>query len=273
MSTESFSADWLSLREPFDAAARDQAAVRLRLGARLAALRPPPGTPWRVIDLACGTGANQRWLSPRLGGTQQWLMVDHDEALLRRIPESGAGVSTVRQRLDLMASLEKLPWHAAHLVTASALLDLVGAAWVKRLVTACAAARVPLLISLNVDGRHLWTPEDPQDARVGELFAAHQRREKGLGPALGAQAVDELLSTLKTAGYHVLKARSDWRVDGHGRLIDRCLLESLIEGMAGAAVEQSPGQAARLRGWKDRRIARVATTRLRVGHTDVLAWP
>ncbi|WP_439518949.1 class I SAM-dependent methyltransferase [Hydrogenophaga sp.] len=273
MSSATFSADWLGLREPFDAAARSRAAARLQLDARLAALRPATGTPWRVIDLACGTGANQRWLSPRLPGPQQWLMVDHDDALLRRIPEPGEGVDVVRQRLDLMASLETLPWHAAHLVTASALLDLVGEAWLHRLVAACARHRVALLMSLSVDGRHRWTPEAPGDGEVGLLFAAHQRRDKGLGAALGAKAVATLLPALRHAGYQVRQARSDWMVDGRRHTTDRHLMGSLIDGMADAAVEQAPERTDALRGWQSRRGELVAQTRLRVGHVDVLAWP
>ncbi|WP_382325041.1 hypothetical protein ACFJI0_11525 [Hydrogenophaga sp. UC242_53] len=91
MSGAHFSADWLQQREPFDTAARDEAARHLQLAARFHAMAPPAGTPWRVIDLGCGTGANQRWLAPRLGGPQQWLVVDHDAALLR-------GCATRRQR-------------------------------------------------------------------------------------------------------------------------------------------------------------------------------
>lgn len=273
MSTETFSADWLSLREPFDAAARAEAAVRLRLGARLEALRPPSGTPWRVIDLACGTGANLRWLSPHLQGPQEWLMVDHDDALLRRVPDPANGIAILRQRLDLMASLETLPWHAAHLVTASALLDLVGTVWLHRLVAVCASARLPLLLALSVDGRHHWQPRDPLDHEVAALFAGHQRRDKGLGSALGAQAVATLLPALRKAGYSVVQARSDWRVNGHLDAAGPYLLKSLIDGMADAAVEQDARQTAAVRGWQARRRDLASTTQLRVGHVDVLAWP
>jgi hypothetical protein len=273
MSAETFSADWLGLREPFDAAARDHAAERLQLDRRLAALRPAAGIPWRVIDLACGTGANQRWLAPRLGGTQQWLMVDHDDTLLRRVPEPGKGVAIVRQRLDLMDSLETLPWHAAHLVTASALLDLVGMAWLHRLVAACATARVPLLLALSVDGRHHWIPRDPQDEDVLVLFAAHQRRDKGFGPALGALAVPVLMDALRAAGYRTVQASGDWQVNGRTGARERALQHSLIDGMADAAVEQDPSVANVLRGWQARRRALTARSSLRVGHTDVLAWP
>lgn len=269
MSTETFSADWLALREPFDTAARNEAAMRLRLDARLAKLRPPPGTPWRVIDLACGTGANQRWLAPRLGGSQQWLMVDHDATLLNRIPAPGDGVAIVRQRLDLMASLDALPWHAAHLVTASALLDLVSEAWLHRLVAACASTRVPVLFTLNVDGRHDWTPRDPGDDEVGALFALHQRRDKGFGPALGPQAIATLLPALRGAGYRVFQARSDWRVPASAQAMQA----ALIDGMAAAAREQAPDAAITVQAWQQRRHLLAGQARLRVGHEDVLALP
>lgn len=302
MSAATFSADWLRLREPFDAAAREQAAAELWLTSRLSAWRPQGPGPWRVIDLACGTGANLRWLAPRLGGSQQWLVVDHDAQLLHRWPEllapagglpdeptgtdgepdltrplalAGAGfeAAIVRQQMDLMAGLEALPWHAADLVTASALLDLVGLDWLHRLVRASAASGVALLMSLNVDGRHVWAPEDELDDTVGRLFADHQRRNKGLGPALGSAAVDALQATLGAAGYRVFCAASDWWVDGSGGAQPLALQSALIDGMAAAAGEQSPASAAAVRAWRQRRLAVASEARLRVGHLDLLALP
>lgn len=318
-----FSADWLHRREPFDAAARDGAAPRLALAARLAAWRPPGGEPLRVIDLACGTGANLRWLAPRLGGAQQWLVVDHDVALLRRWPaclaaakgvktsngvnsrnsrnsgsrgSSGSGdgcdgsegreggtlqcsgpgfhAAIVRRRLDLAQALEGLPWHAAGLVTGSALLDLVSAAWLRRLVAAAATARVALLMSLSVDGRHRWTPGDADDAAVGALFGAHQRRDKGFdGPALGAAAASTLALALRRCGYRVHSARSDWLLDGRRDVQALALQRALVDGIATAALEQAPASAAMVQAWRLRRQALSPRSVLRVGHLDVLALP
>ena len=297
MSAATFSADWLQLREPFDAAARDAAAGDLQLMSRLTSLRRGATRPLRVIDLACGTGANLRWLAPRLGGAQQWLVVDHDADLLRCWPErlaavsgartglgasldqplsfagSGFEASVVRQQLDLMTGLETLPWHAADLVTASALLDLVGTAWLHRLVAASAASGVALLMSLNVDGRHVWTPDDPWDAAVGEQFAEHQRGDKGLGPALGAGAVAALRQALGSAGYRVFTATSDWWVDGSASPQAMELQCALIDGMAAAASEQSRVSARSVGAWQQRRLAVAARSQLRVGHLDLLALP
>lgn len=302
MSAANFSADWLRLREPFDSAARDAAAKDLELHQRLTswrneARRNEGSTPWRVIDLACGTGANLRWLAPRLGGAQQWLVVDHDADLLRCWPERlealaganvgrGAGLgrplafggvgfetSIVRQQMDLMAGLESLPWHAADVVTASALLDLVGSAWLHRLVAASAAHGVALLMSLNVDGRHVWTPEDPLDATVDRLFGEHQQQDKGLGPALGMRAVAALQQALSAAGYRVFTAHSDWWVDGGESPSAHAMQGALIDGMAAAAKEQDIASAPALADWQQRRHAMARQGQLRVGHLDLLALP
>ncbi|MDP3811643.1 MAG: hypothetical protein Q8Q78_11625 [Hydrogenophaga sp.] len=292
MTTETFSAAWLRQREPFDTEARNAAAPALELQSRLAARKRIPTEPWRVIDLACGTGANLRWLAPHLGGSQQWLVVDHDASLLRCWPERlgvtaagegldeplafcGAGfqAAVVRQHIDLTGALHTLPWHAAHLVTASALLDLVSLAWLSRLVAASMAARVALLMSLSVDGRHRWTPTDPQDATVARVFGAHQQRDKGFGPALGGGAVAMLQRELRAAGFRVFSARSDWQIDGRDGPQARAMQRALIDGMAQAATEQAPASAQALRAWQQRRHALADAGRVSVGHVDVLALP
>lgn len=281
---ERFGADWLALREPFDVAAREHSARLLR---SLRAQRPAGG-PWRVIDLGCGTGANLRWLAPRLGGAQQWLVVDRDAALLRhwaaqpgwrRRPggllqrdDPAGAVQVLRRQSDLSTDLERLPWQAAHLVTASALLDLAGEAWLHRLATLAAASRTALLFALNVDGRHAWQPVDRDDALVAHRFSEHQGRDKGLGPALGARAAHTLAQRLRAQGWRVQLARSDWVIEPPSPR-STAMLRAMAEGMARAASEQSPVDAARVHGWCERRLAAAAHGSLRVGHVDLLALP
>jgi hypothetical protein len=241
-----------------------------------------------VIDLGCGTGANLRWLAPRLGGAQQWLVVDRDAALLRRWgaqpgwrrrpggvlqrEESGGAVQVLRRQADLNTDLERLPWQAAHLVTASALLDLAGAAWLHRLSLLATASRTALLFALNVDGRHAWQPADRDDAWVARRFAEHQGRDKGLGPALGARAAHTLAQRLRAQGWRVQLARSDWVIEPSSPR-STAMRRAMAEGMARAASEQSPADAARVQGWGERRLAASAHGSLRVGHVDLLALP
>ena len=80
----SFSADWLALREPADHAARSMALTRAVADAL--AKVPVPG----ILDLACGTGSNWRYLIGVFTGPTHphWLLVDHDADLLARVPAS-----------------------------------------------------------------------------------------------------------------------------------------------------------------------------------------
>ena len=295
-----FSADWLSLREPFDHAARETIAAALDLPVRLARWRKrAPGEALAVIDLACGHGANLRALASCLGGAQHWRLVDHDSALLAAAPQAIAQwahqhdyrfkvdddtgevhaidiagpnfhAMVVRQRVDLAHGLESLDFGEAPLVTACALLDLVSAPWLQMLIRKAQAARAALLFGLNVDGRTTWDPVDPHDERVHRLFSQHLRRDKGFGPALGSQAAATVLQQMASAGYATLQTQTDWVIDG-AQAPEMQL--AMIEGMAAAALEQDPAAQGVVLAWKTRRSAGIGSSRLRVGHVDILATP
>lgn len=296
-----FSADWLALREPFDTQARDTAWPMLALPARAARWRAaqPQDSRLDVIDLACGSGANLRALAPRIGGAQRWRLIDHDPALLAVLPHAmaqwaqqqgyriqriegreaalhieGAGFSVelVCACIDLVRDLDTIDFGQARLVTASALLDLVSAAWLEALLRRTCASRAALLFALSVDGRTLWDPVDACDDAVHRLFSAHQRRDKGFGPALGPGAVPHACRYLEAAGYTVVQARSDWLIEGPGSSA-RAMQAAMIDGMAAAAIEQAPEAAGTVLDWKARRLASVGMSRLTVGHIDIMAEP
>lgn len=290
-----FDAGWLDLREPWDRAARDAAARTLDAAALASGLRGPGGV-LGVLDLACGTGANLRDLAPRLGGAQRWTLVDHDRALLRALParlqrwaaaqghaaqvdaSGGHGTLTAAhggwtvhwqaRRLDLLHDFEALPWEGVHLLTASALIDLVSEAWLLQLVDACRAHGAAVWLALSVDGRDRWTPADPDDAAVLAAFHAHQVRDKGFfGPALGPQAPQVLARRLAAAGYRVNTAASDWVLDDPAAT---ALRRALIDGWCTAACAQQPAQAATFQAWAERRQAQADTLSLHIGHTEVV---
>lgn len=288
-----FSAEWLAIREPADARARD--AV---LTAQLAQRAHQRSTA-RFIDLACGTGANLRYLAPRVGGEQQWLLVDNDPALLDEaasaplgcgpappgggialLNEGGVPFATARassgcraqtRRLDLTTDLRLLDFAPDIIVTASALLDLVSDRWLGQLVEQCCAKRCTAFFVLSYDGRVSLTPSDPDDEWIRHLVNRHQLGDKGFGPALGPGASQRTCELFREAGYQVRSARSDW----HLLPSERLLQQSLLEGWAGAASELAPNEAERCNGWLARRLAHVANeaSRILVGHEDVLAQP
>ncbi len=254
-----FTTEWLASREPADAQARSAA-----LAAGFA------GRTRRVVDLASGTGANIRYLAPRLGGAGEWLAVDHDAALLGAlVAPAGATVATLQ--LDLASALDALPLAGGDLVTASALLDLVSAAWLDRLAGRCAAAGAAVLLALTYDGRIEWSPAADGDERVTALVNRHQRGDKGFGPALGPDAAGAAVAAFGALGYEVRTAPSDWDL-GPGW---EALQTALIDGWSAAAAEIAPEERTAVRRWAVRRRSLVATcrSRLRVGHVDLAGRP
>lgn len=266
-----FSAEWLSLREAADTRARD-ASLTMHV-AQAAHQHSQP----RFIDLACGTGANVRYLAPRIGGEQQWLLVDSDGALLERasaLAEKADAVATCRvdtRHLNLATHLHALDFTPSTIVTASALLDLVSDRWLVQLVDHCRAGGCAALFALSYDGRITLTPPDADDNWIRQLVNLHQLGDKGFGPALGPRAGQRAGELFREAGYQVYTANSDW----HLQPGERRLQESLLEGWVGAAMEVAPNDADRCRHWLARRLAQVSngSSRAIIGHVDVLALP
>ncbi len=255
-----FAADWLALREPADRVARD-----LELLARLADWSADRGR-LSVLDLGCGTGASLRAVAPLLAVPQSWLLVDQDPDLLARCPETVGMATAATARFDLAADLDLLPWDAVDLVTASALLDLVSADWLRRLVAL--ARDKAIYMALSVDGRIELTPAVADDAHILELVAAHHRRDKSFGPALGHTAAAALRDVLHAAGRAAELRSADW-VLGPERA---ALQAALLDGYAAAAAEQAPHLAERIRHWRALRAA-LSEQHLRIGHQDLLSLP
>jgi len=267
-----FSADWLALREPFDRSARGASAAAFdpqALALRLRRAAPELA----VLDLACGTGANLLAALPAVlgawAGSQGFAFGANARGL--RIDGPGWRAEVQPLRIDLAQGLGELPLAQVGLVTASALLDLVSAAWLDALLVRARAARAALWFALTVDGRVDWAPEVAGGDLMARLFEAHQRRDKGFGAALGAAAADRAAERMGALGYQVRRADSDWDIDASLGAPAQALLAALIEGTAEAAREQDPQAAAAVAGWTAERMRLLGRTRLRIGHRELLA--
>ena len=246
---------WLRLREPADAAARS-AELAEHLARRL------PAGELVIHDLGGGSGAMARWLAPRLPGPQHWVVHDRDAALLQLAVAASPGSVTVEARRSDVTRLEAGDLAGASLITASALLDLLTADELARMLGACAGR--PMLLALTVVGRVTLRPAEPLDALMGAAFNAHQRRGRLLGPDAVAAAVDQLRG-------EVVVRPSPWRLDA----THAGLMAEWLRGWVAAACEQEPALAAEAGAYQDRRLAQVAAGELAVtvAHADLMVLP
>jgi hypothetical protein len=261
------SPEWLLLRGPADAAARS-AELAERLGRHVA-------TAGRLVihDLGCGTGAMGRWLAPRLPGPQHWVVHDRDADLLELAVAAPPGSAadgtavTVEARRSDVTRLAPDDLAGADLTVASALLDVLTADELLRMLGVCTAGGHPMLLALTVTGRVTLTPEEPLDALMGAAFNAHQRR----GCKLGPDAVEAVVDELRTTGDEALVRPSPWRLDA----THADLAAEWFDGWVAAACEQEPALAAEAGAYRDRRLAQAAAGELHVvvDHADLLVLP
>jgi hypothetical protein len=268
MSELTFAA-WLRLREPADAAARATTLVEpIR--------RHLAGTARAVVhDLGCGTGSMARWLAPQLPGPQHWILYDQDPDLLEQaaieMPAKAAddALVTVETRLRDVTRLRTDDLAGASLVTASALLDLLTAEEIDRIVAACVAAGHPVLMTLSVIGRVRFSPADPLDPAITAAFNAHQRRTTGGRRLLGPDAVQAAVDAFARHGIAAQVDDSHWQLEAD----DADLIGEWFAGWLDAACEQHPQLAVPARDYARRRYAQLAdaTLAVTVGHRDLLA--
>lgn len=279
---------WLGLREEADAAARS--ADLTRLVARAVVGAPSIG----ILDLGTGTGSNVRYLAPRIGGRQRWLVIDRSPALLATIPARmaawGAGrgydvetrpdgcrvigasleVEIETRSLDL-GTLAPAIFAGRDLVTASALLDLASEAWMRTLAAQCRQAGAAALFTLTYDGVSSCLPKEPEDDRIRDLLNGHQHRDKGLGgPAAGPGAGEAVARAFAEAGYRVQQRSTPWQLESQ----DREFQGQLVDGWADAAAQMVPADTDAILDWRARRLAHIdaGRSRIAVGHIDVGAW-
>jgi SAM-dependent methyltransferase len=262
-----FSAAWLALREPYDTRARNADVL-----SAVAALFKQRDF-LRIVDLACGTGSSARALGPRLAARQSWRLVDNDHSLLAEVASmpgpKNVAVSTVA--LDLARDLEAALEGHFDLVSASALLDLVSDTWLERLAVQTAARSISVYATLSYDGRIEFVPPDPLDAAIVAAVNAHQRTDKGFGPALGPAAAAAAIAHFKSLGYSVVQGASDWTLGPD----DRGMQLEVLAGWANATYETGKLTVADTATWLTRRRNAVTAglSSIRVGHVDFFATP
>jgi hypothetical protein len=263
-------ADWLALREPFDAAARAAAFARAVSDALT------HDRPVRIVDLGTGRGSNVRYLTGRLPLPQEWLLLDENAEVLAEVAPATAGALDPRCAIELrqvnLSVLDSTMFDGRHLVTASALLDLVSESWLRSLAGWCHGVGAVGLFALTYNGESRCSPPEPEDDDVRELLNRHQRAsDKGFGRAVGPDAVAAAERCFSAIGYRVERAPSDWRLPPEARALQR----QLVDGWAVAAREIAPDRSSMIASWHQRRMGHIAAGRshIVVCHEDLAAWP
>ena len=279
--TERFDPEWLKLREPVDHRSRATAVISLLVTAW-------KKNEWsRIVDLGSGTGSNVRFLSLKLPSVKQWTLVDHDAKLFDRLEESDSfgEVSCVIGDLSDVG-LQVIRDRRAQLVTGSALLDLVSKEWLTLLAMCCREMSCAAYFALTYDGTIKWDFDGGSenalvrdDEFIRQAVNKHQRREKGLGKALGPMAGLNAETLFRNADFRVWLLRSPWLLTKK----DAQLVHMLVSGWEAAALDQVEEAESenntrgtdRILEWAQSRHEMIdqAEFTLTVGHSDLLALP
>jgi hypothetical protein len=220
-----------------------------------------------IIDLGAGTGANQRWLAPRLPFQQRWIHLDHDPAISRSLPQPG-DTMIIDSSVESLGRLLADGSGAHRLVTCSALLDVLTTAQLDAVCEAVIDNQVPALFSLSVTGAQSVSPVDPHDQRLLDAFNDHQRRAGRAGPEAATQASD----ALRAGGFGVRTQETPWQLSASG---DSAFVAQLLQERLDAAVAQNPALAVMAKAWFELRRTQLelGALRIEVGHRDILALP
>ena len=265
MSGGTFSADWLSLREPVD-----HASVNAELRRQLV---EAIGTPEKltVVDLGSGTGSNLRGLAPWLPGRQAWRLLDHDQTLLNAA-EAASKPDTVTMATGHCVDLNTLDlgemFRGADLITAAAFFDIASQTIIEKIARAVVDAGAAFYTVLTYDGLAAWFPEHEANGEMRRLFNAHQQSDKGMGAALGPDATEALRQAFTEHGYRVMTGPSPWVVGAQHQDM-RAMLD---DGWASAVGETGKLNVDVLASWQRQRQSAPDATTV-VGHQDLLALP
>ena len=266
-----FSIEWLNLREVSDHRSRDRDLLKTAVD-WLNNLKTKDKV---IVDLGSGTGSTIRGLQryTTLTPSIQWRLVDNDPGLLAEAIHRHSEEYSIESFLVDLSTTQKLPLKSVSLITASALLDLVSANFIRDL---CQLIReknedrpVGFYSALNYDGCIKWTPFHPLDAAILMNFNTDQRRDKGFGPALGPDATDFLKTQFHSTKFQCLSAKSPWLLGS----ADYLLTESLINGISDVAIQTDGLTNSDIQDWKTFRIKNVRTGTCYLGHTDILVLP
>ncbi len=239
-----------------------------------------------VVDVGAGTGANLRWLGPRLDHTlgstmvQDWHLLDHDAVLLEAVrDDESPWLRRTTRHTGSVATLNDLLGTLKHprLVSCSALLDLLTAVQIDALVATTVAGADAALWSLSVTGEVAFEPAHPDDALVARQFNSDQQRDTATAAGVHSLSGPDGWRLAERAfidqGWQVSLASTPWALGGG----DEPMIRRLLTERASAALDATGASVDRraIETWLSLRLdaAKRGQLQLRVDHQDLLALP
>ncbi len=261
----SFSANWLDLREPIDHAARNEEITSALCHYFL------NDEKLTIADIGGGTGSTLRALQPIMPQSIHWHILDNDTDLIEVAKRKSSTDSTSYTYSDLANSIAPVFDPIPNLITTSAFLDLVSMTWLEILVSEITSRKLPFYSALSYDGRINCAPAHPADTSIIHAFNLHQKTDKGFGAALGPDAASVTGNLFRNAGYTVFEGPSDWNAGATHAAFQR----QLLEGWCNATCEISPDKKSIFIDWHAARMTDIDSGKLNVtvGHQDLLAVP
>ncbi|MEE2693902.1 MAG: class I SAM-dependent methyltransferase [Pseudomonadota bacterium] len=285
-----FSSSWLDIREGADARARNVDLVTA-LSTYVDELEEI-----HLMDLGAGTGGLFRYLAPRLGRHQTWQLVDCSSSLLEQVENrltrwAGQHELIVRSKVgmwyasnsvreycvdteiwDLVSGFADFPTDpSADVITASAFIDLVSLSWIEQLVAFCRKAQTSFYGCLTYNGIIEWSPGHSCDRAFLQLLNNDQRRDKGMGPALGPEAFQVINNSFRSSGFVVKTGSSPWILDSNDCQLQKALLLQWVRLLG----QKSGWPVWKINEWNEFRLAAIVEgkSQLKVGHQDIWVVP
>lgn len=213
-------ADWLWLRYPLDASARNRRLERRALS-QLSKRKE-----LRVLDLGSGAGANMGYYHSLLPASTQWWLLERDKALLMQLPKFIEWLSkkegdAIPQRFypvkaDFLNPDCPIYSHSFDLVLANAVFDLLSAEQFQRLLQLFRQAwaeRSPVfLFTLNLDQGLEFSPADEDTAQWCQSYEGHMHRLQYFGRAMAAYCGGWMEKLFRENGFKVESGPSNWEI-------------------------------------------------------------
>ena len=229
MPANKFGLTWIKSREPYDSMSRSNLLLDL--------YKKDNNFFKNILDIGGGNGSFLRWCNSRDILYNNFLIADHDQALLKDFyittkksflkksiellknsptsfqyqKKGSKKISRITlKKQDLLKSIESM--NSYDIISLSAVSDLLSRNYIKKILNTIQVNKV-IYFSICFDGRVIWQNKNKYDKYIISMFNKHQQQEKTLGIALGLKNIETIKNLSSRKGFRVTIADSSWKLN------------------------------------------------------------